>query len=122
MYRLKYYLTCTKTLTVFLPLLAASELFFGAFHLVYNVILLFLILSCIHNLLNKRIMVKNMLVVDIIALVTSILLVYICGLLNIFLYTSTMLRGILILICLNQLFMFSRNNYKERVSVRKGYD
>ena len=120
MYRVKYYLACAKTLIIFLPLLAVAELFFDAFYPIYNVILLFLILSSAHNLLNKQIMIRNLTLVDIAAFVMSAALVFVCGLLNMKLYTSTLTRGVLILICMNQLFMISRNNYKERVSVRKG--
>lgn len=120
MHRVKYYLTCAKTLIIFLPMLAVAELFFDAFYPIYNVILLFLILSSAHNLLNKQIMIRNLTLVDIAASVLSAALVFVCGLLNMKLYTSTVIRGVLILICMNQLF-FSRDNYKERVSVRKGY-
>lgn len=121
MNRVMYYLVCMRTLLIFLPLLAAAGLFFDAFYPAYNVILLFLILSSAQNLLNKRIMIHNMVLVDIAAAVAAVALVFICDLLNIPLYASSVTRGVLILICLNQLFMYSRNNYKERVSVRKGY-
>jgi hypothetical protein len=120
MYRVKYFLTCAKTLLIFLPFLAAGFLF-GAFYPVYNMILLFLILSITHNLLNKKIMIQNMVITDIIAATASAVLVYFCGMLNIPLYSGAAMRGLLILICLNQLFMYSRNNYKERVSVRKRF-
>ena len=108
-------------LLFFLPLLAAVEIFLGAFYPVYNVVLLFLILSSVHNLFNKRIMIENMALVDIGAFMSSVILVYICGQFHIGLYSNTMMRGVLILICLNQLFMFSRYNYKERVLVRKDF-
>jgi hypothetical protein len=120
MSRIKYYLTCAKPLLIFLPLLAAGFIF-GLFYHVYNVILLFLIFSCFHNLFNKKIKFQNMLIVDISLAVISLALLYICGLLNITLYASTEIRGILILVCLNQLFMYSRKNYKERIAVRIRY-
>jgi len=109
-----------KALLIFLPFLGAGFVF-GAFYPAYNMILLFLILSIAHNLLNKKIMIQNMVIVDVVAVAASVALFYICTKFNIPLYSSTLMREVLILICLNQLFMYSRDNFMERVSVRKRF-
>jgi len=120
MFKIKYYLWCLYPLLVFLPLLAAAHFIFGAFYPVYNVIMFFLVISSAHNLLNKQVMLQNMIIVDIAAGILAVVIVFFLSRFQMLLYSSDIPRGILILAGLNQLFMYSRNNYKERVSVRKG--
>jgi len=120
MYKLKYFVKCMAPLLAILPLLGAAELFFSAFYIMFNAIMLFFIISSAHNLFNKQYMIRNMALVDIAASVLSTLLVFAFYHMQFYLYTGEKLRGILILIFLNQLFMYSRYNYKERAAVRKG--
>lgn len=120
MYKIKYYLWCLFPLLIFLPLLAIAHFLFGAFYSVYNVILFFLIISSAHNLLNKHVMIQSMIIVDIATGILANVVVFLLSQLQILLYSSTIPRGILILVALNQLFMYTRNNYKERIAVRKG--
>lgn len=121
MYKIKCYLRCLYPLLFFLPLLTASHFIFGAFYPVYNVLMYFLIISSAHNLFNKRIMFQNMVVVDIAAGITAVIIVFLLTHFQIFLYSRDLFRGVLILVGLNQLYMHSKNNYKERVAVRKEF-
>jgi|GEM_PF-3112786 len=119
MYKLKYYLRCLYPLLIFLPVLAAAHLIFGTFYPVYNVLLYFLIISSLHNLLNKQVVFHNMIISDIIAGLLAVGIVIFLSRFQFLLYSSAIPRGIVILIGLNQLFMHSRHNFKERMSVRK---
>jgi phage-related holin len=120
MYKIKNYLRCLYPLLFFIPVLAAAHFVFGAFYPVYNVLLYFLIVSSLHNLLNKQVVFHNMIFADITAGMAAFGIVFLLSQFQFLLYTNTISRGILCLIGLNQLFMYSRNNFKERMSVRKG--
>lgn len=120
MYKIKYYLWCLHPMLIFLPILTGAHFIFGAFYAVFNVIMYFLIISSAHNLFNKQVMIWNMVIVDIAAGISAIIIVILLSRLQILLYSSDIVRGILILVGLNQLYMLSRSNYKERVLARKG--
>lgn len=121
MFKIKNYLKYGLLLLMYLLILTIAEIFYNdSFYVAFNLIMFYLIISSGHNLFNKYIMFRNMLIVDFASCLLSIIFVYVCFSLNFLLYTSSKPRGIIILFCLNQLFMYSRNNYKERVTVRKG--
>jgi hypothetical protein len=63
-----------------------------------------------------------MIIADIAAGLSAVGIVFLLSQFQILLYTGAIPRGILILAGLNQLFMHSRNNFKERMSVRTGFN